>query len=497
MLKVNDIFFIVLLCFSLLFCNNWSLDWQNMQYFTIGFAILASIFLFLSNVIIIKIVAIISLFCSAIYLYCLNKFGVILDENIIANALLSIGHVDEIIDFSLLIYFGIAIFVAIIVAVIPVYKSKYKIKFFCCCLLIIIYAFSQNMLQKVLINYSPFNYYSSVFIYLQRFHNHLNTVKNRQDLTKQIKFSYEQKSKNLNVIVILGESLRADHMQIYGYNKQTTPQLSKVDNLLKFKVLADFDLTNPAINSLLSHRLKAEYIDIPPEKSAISVFKHFGFDTYWYSAQSSKEFGNGILNILGIESDFAFYRDYLKKDGDGQVYDQDLLPHLQSLLNSTKNNFIILHTFGSHIRFHDRYPSEFAYFLPECKSSPKECSQTSLINSYDNTVLYADDFLAKTIKMLENTNSIVFFISDHGQFLGENGIYGNGGAKIQPNIHTVPMLIYASKSIWQNKFYQQKLQSATKKITANNLTQDIFFDSLLDCVGIDSDLFNRNLSLCR
>jgi glucan phosphoethanolaminetransferase (alkaline phosphatase superfamily) len=299
-------------------------------------------------------------------------------------------------------------------------------------------------------------------------------------------------------VLVIGESLRADHMQIYGYQQNTTPNLAKIDNLLKFKILADFNLTSPSINSLLSHRLKIEYVDIPPETSIISVFKKFGFETYWYSSQSSKEFGNGILNILGIESDHAFYRNHLLKNNN-IAYDETLLPHIENI-DKQKNNFIILHTFGSHIRFHDRYPNNFNIFQPACQKSPSNCNNIELTNAYNNTVLYTDHFLTKLFKQFKNTNTIIFFISDHGQFLGEEKIYGNGNSNnnslIWQQAHTVPMFIYASNNIWQNKFFKKKLLQAKRNISKPNLTQDIFFDTVLDCSGFTSDLLARNLSLC-
>lgn len=514
-IAIQDIFIVfIATCYLLIFFNAQNFAFLHfiadnfINYFyeiIIVFSLLNIVFLLLSfSSLLLKITLSTIFFCSVIYLYTLNKFGTILDENLISNALLSIGHVTEIIDNSLFFYFFcFAVLPSFLLLKINLQKTNYKIKisiiiFFVLIIGSVIGFDSTHIFTRATHRYSPVNYVSSSIIYLQRFSHNLKAVKNRIDITKKIKFDYQKTLPNLNVVLVIGESLRADHLQIYGYNQKTTPNLAKINNLLKFKVLADFNLTSPSVNSLLSHRLKAEYIDIPPETSIISVFKKFGFETYWYSSQSSKEFGNGILNILGIESDYAFYKDHLLQNNP-VAYDETLLPYTESI-DKQKNNFIILHTFGSHIRFHDRYPSTFEIFSPTCQKTPSSCQKQELINAYNNTVLYTDYFLNKLFQQFNNTNTIIFFISDHGQFLGEENIYGNGNNNSNSNIwkqaHTVPMFIYASPKIWQNKFFQQKLLKAQKNTSNANLNQDIFFDTVLDCSGFSSDLLSRNLSVC-
>ncbi len=515
-ITVAQDFFVIFLatCYLLIFFNTQNFAFSHFiidsfkNHFLeiiVVFCLLNVLFLLLSfSSLLLKITLSAIFFCSVIYLYVFNKFGTILDENIISNALLSMGHVSEIIDNSLFSYFFFFAFLpSFLLLKTSLQKTNYKIKIGMIILFLLIIGSVINFHSKHIFatathRYAPVNYFSSVIIYLQRFSHNLKAVENRIDITKQIKFDYQKTLPNLNIVLVIGESLRVDHLQIYGYNQKTTPNLAKINNLLKFKVLADFNLTSPSVNSLLSHRLKAEYIDIPPETSIISVFKKFGFETYWYSSQSSKEFGNGILNILGIESDYAFYRDYLLKNNP-IAYDETLLPHVE-LIDKQKNNFIILHTFGSHIRFHDRYPNAFEIFRPACQKTPSSCQKQELVNAYNNTVFYTDYFLSKLFQKFNNTNAIIFFISDHGQFLGEENIYGNGNnntnSQVWKSAHTVPMFIYASPKIWQNKFFQQKLLKAQKNTANKNLNQDIFFDTVLDCSGFSSKLLSRNLSVC-
>ena len=119
------------------------------------------------------------------------------------------------------------------------------------------------------------------------------------------------------------------------------------------------------------------------------------------------------------------------------------------------------------------------------------------MNAYDNSILYTDYFISEVIDHLKNKNAILFYASDHGQYLGENGIYyhGNSDTIDQPE-HRVPMFLWMSDNVMKNKFYQKKFKNAQLK-TKNMLSHDNIFDSLLDCSGIDSKSFDRKLSLCR
>jgi glucan phosphoethanolaminetransferase (alkaline phosphatase superfamily) len=423
----------------------------------------------------------------------------------LANALTSIGHFDEVIDYSLIFYFLFGAFLPAFLIfqtkISPVKTStKFVFSFIICNLYLCCYlSLAPNAINKIFTIYSPINYVGSFYKYGERFCGSSEKKKSRVDLDKFYNFDYQPKFKDLNVVVIIGESLRADHLHFNGYLRNTTPNLENIKNLLHYKAKASFNTTTPSVTSLLSHRTKAEFVDIPPEKSIISVFKNLGFKTYWYSAQSSKEFGNGMLNIMASEADDYFFIDKLQTSlkANDKVYDGSLLPFLQNALASGGNKFIILHSFGSHIRYSERSPAEFKKFQPECTSAPYVCKRVLAMNAYDNSVLYTDHFISSVIKSLENTNSILFYVSDHGVFFGENNVYANGNSDQIDNVaHIVPMFLYMTDSVLKNKDYRKKFETAKSKTNATNLSHDNFFDSIIDCSGIKSIILKRDLSLC-
>jgi glucan phosphoethanolaminetransferase (alkaline phosphatase superfamily) len=476
------------------------------DYTTIYIVCCAFLLLLNFNKVLLKTFLVITTFLSTICFYTHQKFGIIIDESVIANLMTSIGHCGDVTDYSLFLYFLFLFLIpSFFIIRCKIIRSNFlsKIVVFISCLTLLlttILFLPKDHIVSSLNKLSPISYFSSSYKYFSRFHRSLEIVKKRKDLS--YKFIYQKKVSNLNVILVIGESLRADHLSINGYRRETTPTLNKTKNLIKFIIPAGFNTTSKSVTSILSHRTKKEFLEIPPEKSIVSVFKNLGFKTHWYSSQSSKEFGNSMLNVMAMESDSYFFRDKLRSESSGnhKIYDTDLLLPLKKIINdqNNRNNFIILHSFGSHMRFHDRYPEKYAVFKPECKKIASSCKRAHLINSYDNSILFTDYFLSEIIRLVQDTNSILIFVSDHGQFLGEKGVYANGNPdQINVKQHEVPMFFYMTDKILQNNFYKNKFISVQNKVDSSSLSHDNIFDSLLDCAGIKSSLLNRNLSICK
>ena len=446
-------------------------------------------------------------FLSTISFYIQSKFGIIFDETMLINALDSIGHTADAIEATFFSYFLVLFAIPTILLFCLVLQKtnlKKKIAILTFSLLVNIFfiIFTSKQQQRfVFETLSPINYLGSIERYLSRFHHNRQIAKNRSELNKIFEFSNKNLPKNLNLVIVIGESLRADHMEINGYKRQTTPHLAmilKTKNMLNFRSQASFNTTSPSVTSLLSHRLDSEFLEIPPEKSLVNLAKNLGFKTHWFSTQSSKEFGNGMLNIMAMEADEYFFRDHLAtSESHHKIYDEALISSLKSAIQKPGRNFIVLHSFGSHIRYFDRYPKNFRIFLPECTSSTSSCKQNALVNAYDNSVLYTDHFLNETIKSLDNTSSIMFFISDHGNYLGENGQFANGNPSKKPSIEqVVPFMIYGSMKFLKNEELKKRFIAAGKRQN-QMLNPDYFFDSVLGCIGVESKLIDgRNFNLC-
>lgn len=174
---------------------------------------------------------------------------------------------------------------------------------------------------------------------------------------------------------------------------------------------------------------------------------------------------------------------------DGECYDDVLFHGLDDYINQLKGNgIIVLHTIGSHgPTYYHRYPAQFRRFVPTCDTNQiQDCSREQLVNTYDNTLLYVDYIVDKAINVLKShqdrfTTSLVY-LSDHGESLGENGVYLHGMPyAIAPEEQKhVPMLI------WLSPDYQQRhavAMDCMNKLTKNKWSQDNLFSTVLGLTG--------------
>ncbi|AIL65628.1 Phosphoethanolamine transferase eptA [Rickettsiales bacterium Ac37b] len=349
---------------------------------------------------------------------------------------------------------------------------------------------------KINAKYYPYNILKEITYYAL---DQLNWYKSRTDIANIYKFHLqEDEAKDLIVVLVIGESARFDHFGINGYNKPTTPYLSQISNLLSFQnVEACAAMTMDAVPCIMTRSTNQNRSLGRKETSFVSIMRKLGFNTLWLGSQGSSSFNRHYYEF-GKEAEHHLYvEDFITNSAKPQ-FDVDLLPYLEKFVTNHGKKLIIFHSIGSHFHYDLRAPSNFQIFIPRCKPDFKHknlhnCSQEQIINSYDNSILYTDFFLSKIINLLEKKNALFFYISDHGESLGENGIYMHGNSNIKEQIH-IPMFVFASENYIKNhpayfNNMQSKLHSA--------LNQDNIFHSILDCSFITSDIINKNLSICQ
>ena len=349
-------------------------------------------------------------------------------------------------------------------------------------------------LSNALCSFMPFNYIISLKNYLSLYKN-TNPAEN---INKVFNFEIDPSDqKNLNVILVIGESARADRWGINGYQRNTTPNLAHLQNLITYKEAYSLATNTPSgIQSIMK---KEGYYHL---SSFIKVFDQLKFETYWFSNQGTRY---KLINLIAAEASRSMFSDDIRISNTGNNYDTDLIPFVQEMLikNKNKSNMVVLHTIGSHRLYDLRYPNEFKIFNPTCINdqlyySTNECLDTEKLgNSYDNTIVYTDYFLSELIKILEETNSILIYISDHGESLGENGIYAHSYPfELAPvEQKHIPLIIWASQKFLAKKNNLDKFINASKK-TGLKIDQSNIFHSILDCVGIKSKAIDYNKSLC-
>jgi glucan phosphoethanolaminetransferase (alkaline phosphatase superfamily) len=307
------------------------------------------------------------------------------------------------------------------------------------------------------------------------------------------------------VVIVLGESARSANFQLAGYNRPTNPRLSRETDLIFFKdVTACRTHTAEAIPCLLT-RFGSANLSFPiPEVSLISIFKRLGFQTKWYSMQATFE---GTVQDICQEAGICWVADRTsrKQESNGRFsekWDEKLLPFLKRSLVERKQDrlLVVLHLLGSHAVYSERYPRAWAYYQPECNGAAYTCPSLNVVNSYDNSIRYTDHVVGEAIEMLRAENAILFFTSDHGESLGELGVYGHGWpTSLAPEEQMkVPLAIWASPTFIANRKNEwASLRAAASKAAASkSVTHDYFFHTVLGCSGVRSTLLRSDLNLC-
>jgi glucan phosphoethanolaminetransferase (alkaline phosphatase superfamily) len=402
----------------------------------------------------------------------------------------------EIQDVTELVSSKLVIWVSFVVTVwyLILRKFAYKRKkllgqaFSLMCLFVVTYNI-YNPQYRILKYYFPFSYLISLSEYISR-------SVDSQSVFDISSLDYQDgAAKDLVVVLVIGESARFDRFQINGYLKDNNPNLATIKNLRSFKSISCDSTTYTSVPCMLqrSDRLHKK------ENTLLSIFSKLGFETSWLASQSMLSYLTSLdSKIIYDEVDFALL------PGGSLLYpmntlDQDLLPYLKKILfDKEGKKMIVLHTSGSHWDYEARYTDEFARYKPTCsglayKRDPSYCTRQEISNMYDNTILYTDHIISKIIESLKDKNAILFYTSDHGESLGENGVYGHGGQDI-PEQMTVPFFVWTS-----DVFGNYSLEAQRKILTneAKEINYRYLFHSILDCAGIKSQIIDPALSLCR
>lgn len=293
---------------------------------------------------------------------------------------------------------------------------------------------------------------------------------------------------SIDVVFIIGETLRADHMQINGYARPTTPLLAKEKNVVSLpNIESEYWFTHesvPYIMTRADHNTKDRAYT---ERSFIDIFKRAGYHTSWISNQESvptfiyfmKE-ADKLTYVNGGKS-LYIYDSWL---------DDDVLPPLDSALTNGKSNsrnLIVIHSIGSHWWYNAHYPKSAARWKPELTSRViTENSRQQFINSYDNTVLYSDSFWHQVRERLRHRNAIVIYLSDHGENLGEDGQYTH--ANDTKEVRNAACWIWCSdkyKSRYPEKYAALKRNAKKKYNTA------FLFHSIIDAGDISTSYIDK------
>ena len=287
------------------------------------------------------------------------------------------------------------------------------------------------------------------------------------------------------VILVIGEAARAKNFQLYGYNRPTNPLLSKTGVVVLKNAMACATYTTAAIQCILSNDdagspLSKGYEPLP------SYLQRNGVDVIW----RTRNWGEPPIRVQTYQKASDLAADCA---GARCAYDEVLLSGLEQRIkaSSSRRVFVVLHQSGSHgPAYYQRYPREFEYFKPICKSVEMgRCTHEELVNAYDNTILYEDYFLVRVIGVLQQlraTATLLIYVSDHGESLGEYGLYLHGiPFSIAPDAQKdIPFVVWMS-----DEFIRENAVQVDRLGSQHVHSQRDIFHSVMGAFHMHSDAY--------
>lgn len=214
-------------------------------------------------------------------------------------------------------------------------------------------------------------------------------------------------------VMVVGETARAHNFSLYGYPRDTNPLLSKTPGIIAFPdATTQSNTTHKSVPMLLSAASAEDFERLFHEKGILAAFKEAGFHTVFISNQQPN---HSFIDFLGEQADEHYF---LKTEdaSKGNHYDEELLKKLDEILPEAdaslsdhyryRKLFVVLHTYGSHFNYQERYPRSFAYFKPDSRSEAKPENRQDLLNAYDNTIRYTDYILHGIVERLQKWEKV-------------------------------------------------------------------------------------------
>jgi lipid A ethanolaminephosphotransferase len=301
------------------------------------------------------------------------------------------------------------------------------------------------------------------------------------------------------LVLVVGETARAQNFSLNGYARDTNPELARRDVINFPKATACGTSTEVSLPCMFSPYGRAHYDEeqIVSHQSVLHVLARAGVNVLWRDNQSGCK---GVCEGLPNEQ-----LDHSSVEGlcaDGQCLDEILLHGMDQVLRDKSGNLlVVMHQLGSHgPAYFKRYPAPFKKFTPACETDDlRQCSPQEIVNAYDNSILYTDHVLGKVIDFLDGAqkthDTAMLYVSDHGESLGEGGLYLHGVPwAIAPDVQThVPFVLWLSPAFRQS----QGLDAQCLRTSAGQqaVSHDYLFHTLLGVFGVQTRVYDPALDL--
>lgn len=463
-----------------------------------------------------RLLVLILLPVTAAAAYFMGEYGIVIDAHMVRNVFeTDRGETGDLITWKLIAY---VVFLGILPGVlfwlVPWTKRSWraetlaKLKYAAAASIVctaVLLPYVGNILslgrehRELKMTLTPLNYISAVTTYwrLEGRKRVKVAVPYGEDARQAVSSNATRKSL---FVIVVGETARADHFALNGYARPTNPELSKVPDLINFPHAyscgTDTAQSVPCMFSGFGHdgftNAKAEM-----RQNLLDVLKRADVDVLWRENQA------GCKGVCArIETETLTGHKVPTFFPSTENYDDILVDGLDERIKKMQHNeVIVLHMMGSHgPAYWRRYPPKYETFTPACKDAQfSHCELSTIVNAYDNSLVYTDHVLARLIGVLADAanhgvDTGMLYVSDHGESLGEHGMYLHGmpyAIAPEAQIH-VPMVVWLSPSLREARGIDQScmLAHANKRVSHDNL-----FHSTLGIMNVATRVYDPALDL--
>jgi lipid A ethanolaminephosphotransferase len=294
------------------------------------------------------------------------------------------------------------------------------------------------------------------------------------------------------------ETARADRFSLNGYQRITNPLLANENVISLSQMYSCGTDTAYSLPCMFSNLGRSDYTHAQGKNmnNVLDILSRAGVEILWRDNNSSSK---GVADRITYQN---FKSKRVNTICDIECRDEGMLVNLQSYVDvqNDKDILIVLHIMGSHgPAYYKRYPDKFKVFTPICKTNQlNECSNEQINNAYDNTIVYTDYFLSKTINFLKSNQSqfktAMFYMSDHGESLGEHGLYLHG----MPYFIAPKEQIHVGSILWFSDEFSKDIEIELLNKKANTkLSHDGVFHTLLGLMNVETHIYKKKLDYIR
>lgn len=523
LILLSAIFFTLFYNFSF-FSNilyTYPFEGQNIiHFFSVGILLLTLIiFLFtlFSSKLTTKPLLIICFLISSFTAYFMDTYHVVIDDGMIRNSLqTNLSESSDLFSLKLVVY-------VVLLGILPsyiIYKTEVEYNSFkeefmskiktiilsLVIILIIVFSFSK-FYTSFLREHKSLRYHANPIYWMYGLGNYLNKNVNSGSIVvapigvdakiKKDSATNEKEHKEL-VIMVVGEAARADRFSLNGYEKETNPLL-KQEDIINFSNMYSCGTSTaesvPCMFSIFGKE-NYDYKKGITTENVLDVLNHTKDISVLWRDNNSDSKG------VALRVDFQDYRTPATNTKcDEECRDTGMLVGLDEYIKQHKDQdiLIVLHQMGNHgPAYYKRYPKEFEKFTPVCKTNQLEqCTQEEVSNAYDNAILYTDYFLSEVIKFLKpysnEYETTMLYMSDHGESLGENGVYLHGLPYFMAPVeqkHIGSIMWFGNGKI-KNEIDLEKVNSLKNQ----SFSHDNLFHTLLGLFEVETQVYKKDMDI--